>query len=85
MSETEVVLFAQGLSQLKALEKLSFKVIQYISLSDSQVQLHFRYPNVSEGCIYYLMSTFLSSRISSSLRSILEGTPSLFKNKLLNL
>jgi len=43
MSETEVVLFAQALPLLKALERLSFKVIQY--------------PNVSEGCIFYLMST----------------------------
>jgi len=42
MSEEEVVLFAQALPQLKVLERLYFKVIQY--------------PSVSEGCIYYLMS-----------------------------
>jgi len=42
LSETEVVLFAQALPQLKVLERLQFKVIQY--------------PNVSEGCVFYLMS-----------------------------
>jgi len=43
VSETEVVIFAQMLPQMKYLERLTLKVIQY--------------PNVSEGCIYYLMST----------------------------
>jgi len=43
MSEEEVVIFAQALPQLKALEQLSFKIIQY--------------PSVSEGCIYFLMCT----------------------------
>jgi len=42
MSETEVVMFAQLLPQLKSLERLKFKIIQY--------------PNVSEGCIYYLLN-----------------------------
>jgi len=43
VSETEIVIFAQMLPQLKFLERLTLKVLQY--------------PNVSEGCIYYLMST----------------------------
>jgi len=42
MSESEVVLFAQLLPQLKSLERLKLKIIQY--------------PNVSEGCIYYLLN-----------------------------
>jgi len=42
ISENEVITFAQMLPQLKSLERLRFKVIQY--------------PSVSEGCIYYLMS-----------------------------
>jgi len=42
VSENEVVMFSQMLPQLKALERLYFRVIQY--------------PNVSEGCICYLLS-----------------------------
>jgi len=43
MSENEIIIFAQTLPQLKSLERLHFKAIQY--------------PNVSEGSIYYLIST----------------------------
>jgi len=42
LSENEIVVFAQLLLELKPLENLTFKVIQY--------------PNVSEGSICYLMS-----------------------------